>query len=156
MADVFDVAKYILNRIGKDISTFKLQKLVYYSQAWSLVWDEKPLFPNKIFAWANGPVCKDLYEQHRGYFNINEKTLIKGDASILTLPEKETIDTVIESYARFTGQELSNLTHTEMPWIKAREGLAIGERGEREISLDDMTDYYSGIYAEQRKSQSAN
>ena len=40
---VFDVAAYILEKIGS-MTTMKLQKLVYYSQAWSLVWDEKRLF----------------------------------------------------------------------------------------------------------------
>ena len=43
MATVFDVAKYILEKKGT-MSTMKLQKLCYYSQAWSLVWDDQPLF----------------------------------------------------------------------------------------------------------------
>jgi uncharacterized phage-associated protein len=36
MTSVFDVAQYILRRKGQ-MTTWKLQKLVYYSQAWSLV-----------------------------------------------------------------------------------------------------------------------
>lgn len=43
MANVFDTAKYILEFRGK-MSTMKLQKLCYYSQAWALVWDDAPLF----------------------------------------------------------------------------------------------------------------
>ncbi|CUP62134.1 Uncharacterized phage-associated protein [Anaerostipes hadrus] len=43
MANVFDAAKYILERLG-EMSTMKLQKLCYYAQAWSLVWDDVPLF----------------------------------------------------------------------------------------------------------------
>ena len=46
MADpvsVMDVAAYILEQRGR-LSTWKLQKLCYYSQAWSLVWDDEPLF----------------------------------------------------------------------------------------------------------------
>ncbi|MBD5559274.1 MAG: DUF4065 domain-containing protein [Clostridia bacterium] len=38
------------------ITTMKLQKLLYYAQVWSLVWDENELFPEKFEAWANGPV----------------------------------------------------------------------------------------------------
>ena len=34
-------------------TSWKLQKLVYYCQAWSLVWDEEPLFEARIEAWAN-------------------------------------------------------------------------------------------------------
>ena len=66
---VFDVAAYILNKLGT-ISTIKLQKLVYYCQAWSLVWDEAPLFNEKIEAWVNGPVVRELFAFHRGAFQI--------------------------------------------------------------------------------------
>lgn len=52
MATVFDVARYILTRLDEDgklpVTTWKLQKLVYYSQAWSLVWDDVPLFDAPI------------------------------------------------------------------------------------------------------------
>ncbi len=64
---VFDVAAYILEKKGI-MSTMKLQKLVYYSQAWSMVWDEKPLFEENIEAWANGPVVRDLFYYHRGRY----------------------------------------------------------------------------------------
>ena len=37
MGTVFDVAKYILSKTGS-ITTWKLQKLCYYSQAWALAW----------------------------------------------------------------------------------------------------------------------
>lgn len=60
MANVFDVAKYILEVKGT-MSTMKLQKLCYYAQAWSLVWDDKPLFGEEFEAWANGPVCRELF-----------------------------------------------------------------------------------------------
>lgn len=54
-ANVFDVAKYILHKSEK-ITTFKLQKLCYYSYVWTLDWVEEHLFNEKIYAWKNGPV----------------------------------------------------------------------------------------------------
>lgn len=51
MATVFDVAAYILEKKG-EMTAWKLQKLVYYSQAWSLVWDQRPLFAERIEAWG--------------------------------------------------------------------------------------------------------
>ena len=74
MATVGDVARYILERLAPDrfgdrVTAWKLQKLVYYAQAWSLVWDEVPLFPERIEAWANGPVCPTLY-QPKGKLNL--------------------------------------------------------------------------------------
>lgn len=44
-----DVAAAILERTGP-LDTFKLQKLVYYAQAWHLVWDNEPLFEEPIEA----------------------------------------------------------------------------------------------------------
>ena len=55
MVTVFDVVRFILEQKGST-TAMKLQKLVYYCQAWSLVWDEQPLFKERIEAWVNGPV----------------------------------------------------------------------------------------------------
>ena len=57
MASVYDVAAFILGRLGQ-VGAMKLQKLVYYSQAWSLVWDDQPLFSETIEAWDKGPVVR--------------------------------------------------------------------------------------------------
>ena len=43
MATVFDVARYALGSVGQ-VTSMKLQKLVYYSQTWSPAWDDVPLF----------------------------------------------------------------------------------------------------------------
>jgi uncharacterized phage-associated protein len=86
MATVFDVAKYILEKQGQ-MTTMKLQKLVYYSLAWSLVWDEKPLFTETVKAWANGPVVPDLYGKHKGMYYVEAKHLDAGDSSKLTISE---------------------------------------------------------------------
>jgi len=71
VATVVDVARYVLNHAG-DMTTMKLQKLVYYCQAWSLAWDGVPLFDEDFQAWANGPVCPELFATHRGRFWLNE------------------------------------------------------------------------------------
>lgn len=55
--NVFDVAKYILHELGA-IQVWKLHKLIYYCQAWSLVWDDEPLFEENFYAWDNGPLCR--------------------------------------------------------------------------------------------------
>ena len=44
----------------KKITNLKLQKLVYYSQAWFLGIYQKPLFSDKIEAWVHGPVVPAL------------------------------------------------------------------------------------------------
>ena len=147
MATVFDVARYILARLGEDrklpVTTWKLQKLVYYSQAWSLVWDDAPLFEEPIQAWANGPVCPALYAEHRGNFQISE--IGKGNPETLSKSQSETINVVLRHYGEKSAQYLSELTHLERPWIEARGNLKPGERGANEISLELMAEYYGGL-----------
>lgn len=142
---VLDVAAYILGQQGR-MSTWKLQKLCYYSQAWSLVWDDEPLFPERIEAWANGPVVPALYYKHRGRFEL--ASIDEGDPERLDADQKETVDVVLDTYGGKAGVWLSELTHQERPWVETRRraGLSIGERGEAEIPLDDMAEYYGGLY----------
>ena len=146
MASVFDVAEYVLRRCGA-LSAMKLQKLCYYAQAWSLVWDDEPLFAERIEAWANGPVCPALYARHRGIFKIEPGTL-GGDATVLTEAQRETVDEVCDACGKLNAQQLSDMTHAEDPWRDARKGLSIGERGNVEITLAAMAEYYGGLPAE--------
>ena len=142
MATVFDVAAYILEKKGT-VTAWKLQKLVYYSQAWSLVWDDEPLFDEEIEAWANGPVCRDLYGQHRGQFQI--PTIDLGNSGALDANQKDTVDVVLADYGDKSPQWLSDLTHLEDPWRNAREGVPDGERGNSVISKVSMAEYYESL-----------
>lgn len=146
MVNVFDVAAYILKKRGT-MSAMKLQKLVYYAQAWSLVWDDAPLFREKIQAWANGPVVPQLYQAHKGRFDVRARDLAQGNADALTDEQKATVDAVLDYYGDKSSQWLSDLTHCEDPWIKARRGIRPDERGTSEISRADMAEYYSSIKA---------
>lgn len=142
MASVHDVAAYILEKHGP-LSAMKLQKLVYYSQAWSLVWDDRPLFDERIEAWANGPVVRELYERHRGRFQVDGWDA--GNPKELDGDERDTVDAVLDFYGPRSAQWLSDLTHREAPWKDARKGMRDGERGDTEITLEAMMDYYSNI-----------
>ena len=142
---VFDIAAYILERMGA-MTTMKLQKLVYYSQAWSLVWDEKPLFEENVEAWANGPVVRDLFDYHRGVYEISSMPI--GNSRLLNQVQQETIDAVLDYYGNKPSQWLIELTHMEDPWVEARKGLLPLERGNRVIPLDAMADYYSSLLIE--------
>lgn len=137
-----DVTAYILKQRG-EMTTMKLQKLLYYCQAWSLVWDEKTLFPEKIEAWASGPVIRDIYEKHKGLFSI--KTWSHGKISNLSKVQKETIDRVLKYYGPKFSQWLSDLTHKEEPWKKARKGLKPTQRGYGIITHASMMEYYGSL-----------
>ena len=92
MTRVYDVAAYILGHQGL-MTTWKLQKLVYYCQAWSLVWDDYILFPKEIKAWAYGPVVCELYNAHRGKYRIS--SMRRGRPELLSKTQRETPDAVL-------------------------------------------------------------
>lgn len=140
-----DVAAFILQRMG-EMTAMKLQKLVYYSQAWSLVWDEAPLLRERVQAWANGPVVPELYNAHRGLYTVSPGQ-IAGSAAALSPDQIETVEAVLTHYGDKHSQWLSDLTHAEDPWKNARQdaGLTDGARGTVEISQAAMAEYYSSL-----------
>ncbi len=145
MATVFDVAQYILEQTGL-ITTIKLEKLVYYAQAWHLVWEETPLFDARIEAWANGPVCPRLYAKHKGEFKVGPQRGI-GNSKRLLDNERESINVVLKTYGDKTTEYLVFLTHSEAPWKDARKRACAlpGERCHEKINLADMIEFYSGL-----------
>lgn len=142
MVKAEDVAAYILRQ--QEMTAMKLQKLLYYCQAWSLVWDEEPLFSDAIEAWSMGPVVPAIYRQHKGGFKVGPRWPT-GNADLLGEEQRKTIDSVVEHYGRYTAQQLSDLTHEEAPWNRARRGLHPEERSDEVIRHEWMADYYSNL-----------
>lgn len=142
MVDIIDVAAYILNKCGA-LSTMKLQKLCYYSQAFHLVRYGAPLFNENFEAWVNGPVARSLFNQHRGRFILREGDL--GSLSPEALDDKaiESIDSVLSKLGEMDGASLSEMTHNELPWRNARRGLGPSDRCSIVIPKESIRDYYS-------------
>lgn len=144
VASVFDVAKCILHELGS-MSTWKLQKLCYYAQAWSLAWTETPLFDEDFEAWANGPVCQELYYALQGKLVMEESDITCGSIDNLTEDEIDTIDIIIRDYGNMAPFELRELSHSEEPWINARNGLPEGAGCNTVIGKRSMGKYYGGL-----------
>lgn len=136
MPSALDVAQYILEQRGP-MTTMKLQKLVYYSQVWSVVWDDDVLFSEPIEAWKNGPVVRALWEDTRGNFRV---TAVGGQSRNVDAKHHGTIGRVLEFYGPKDAQWLSDLTHLEAPWKEAYEN---GQN--TEISLERISEYYSSL-----------
>lgn len=142
MRTVYDVAAYILRKSGS-MGPLKLEKLVYYAQAWSLVWDGRAIYPEDIEAWKYGPVVPDLWKQHPKYPTISEIPL--GRPGALTESERETIDAVLAFYGLRDDMWLSDLTHREEPWRRARKNLRPDEHGSDVITCESMKEYYGAF-----------
>ncbi len=141
------VAEYFIDKANKDkkpITNKKLQKLVYYTQAWSLVLKNKKLFNEKIEAWVHGPAIKSLYIKYRKFgFNPIQKRVDNTLLKSLSSENKKLLDSVWSVYGGFDADYLEMLTHSEIPWNEAREGLQNSENSENEISLKTMKSFYS-------------
>lgn len=142
---VFDVANYFLKIVDREsgscITHLKLQKLIYYAQAWHLAFTDDTLFDSRIEAWVHGPACPQLYNEYRGagYDNLPapEQPIFEFNQS-----ELDTLEAVWECYGDYDGKFLEELTHQELPWQEARRGLAPGEHSTNEISLETMKTFY--------------
>jgi uncharacterized phage-associated protein len=136
-----DVAEYLLQRAGP-MSAFKLQKLVYYCDAWHMVHAGGPLVREDFEAWVNGPVVPALFQQHKGRYTV---TTVRGDARRVAAGSRGIVDEVLRAYGRFTPGDLIDMTHAEEPWIRARQGLGPLEPASRTIDKSLMREYYSSV-----------
>jgi uncharacterized phage-associated protein len=151
---VLDVAEYILSK-QSTITAMKLQKLVYYGQAWHLAWTGKVLFSQPIQAWANGPVVKDLFDKHRGKYAVSPGSL-GGDPANLSAKDTDLLDVVLQTYGPMSATQLSFLTHEEAPWQQARGEATAGAHSEAVISHASMQKYYKELSASDSAVHSAS
>lgn len=154
MISIKQATDYILSKVcelGRGVSPLKLQKLLYYVQSWHLALEDSVLFQGKFQAWVHGPVNRDVYDRFASeyslYSPISYERLSDYDADFSGMPEEDKlfINEVLDAYAGFSGDQLEDLSHSEMPWINARIGLREGERSERFIQESDMKEYYASL-----------
>ena len=141
----FDIANYFISKVdgeaGEVITPLKLQKLLYYAQAWSLAFHEKPIFREKIEAWKHGPVVPDVYHHYKKY--RYEPIPLETSLVVQFSPEENAVlEEVWAVYGELGAKALEKLTHAEYPWKKARQGYEEDEKSNELISLDYMRDYY--------------
>lgn len=144
-----DVANWFIEKLaesGDVVTHLKVQKLLYYSEAWNQVINGEELFDERIEAWAHGPVVPEVFQEfkHHGW-------------NPLPIPDREKIpkfseDTeyvlnqVIDSYGELPAKTLENMTHEDDPWIKARGDRDPEERCDTVMPKDKIKDYFKKKY----------
>lgn len=153
--NVNDVADYIILSLNSDeqycLINLKLQKLVYYVQAWSLGINKEPFMEGRFEAWVHGPVCRQLYERFKDtkslYALMDNKDVLNNNVfNTIAKEDAEFIDYILENYARFAGTQLEAMTHSEAPWIEARGNAYPMERCHNEITQESMLKFYGHKY----------
>ncbi|HEV7591149.1 MAG TPA: type II toxin-antitoxin system antitoxin SocA domain-containing protein [Longimicrobium sp.] len=143
------VAKYFLSKVDEDagdgISNLKLQKLVYFAQAYHLAMYNEPLFADQVEAWEHGPVVPDLYRHYKAYGSGNIPAPADFNPDDYDQQSAELMDEVYEVFGQYSAWKLRNLTHQERPWMEAYEDGA--DRG-RVITVGAMRDFYKDFVTE--------
>lgn len=138
-----EIARWFVNRVDREsgdiISHLKLQKLVYYAQAWYLANFEKPLFDEEIEAWTHGPVVQSVWNEYKQY---GWDAIPAGEEPNLELRIKAILELIFERYGDMGAKALENMTHREEPWRKTRGNLPLEARCNRPIKKETMRDYY--------------
>lgn len=148
MASVEAVADYVLGKIvtdeGDSITNLKLQKIVYYCQAWNLAIHDEPLFDEPIEAWVHGPAVLSLYRRFKDGGDLAIDTSDVGTDPLEELSDRDRslIDEVWNTYGPLSGSQLRNLTHQEAPWRNARGACGEYDRCSQAIDHDTMRSYY--------------
>lgn len=151
MATIDHVCDYVIlmcDSAGERLNLLKLQKLLYYVQAWSLAFENKTLFDGKFQAWIHGPVNREIYDRFKDakslYSTVTEEDIRDGfDPDVhMTPSERLHVQNVLEVYAPLSDSELESQTHIEEPWIIARGKCRPTQRCETELDEGLMGIFY--------------
>ncbi len=109
----------------------QVHKWLYYCQGWHLALTGRPLFTERIEAWANGPVVASVWRDEPQDVR-HEARPLGGEAVVI-------VDFVVERYGRLTGKQMIRLTHTEQPWLEASEA----GWNDEEITMDSLKRFFA-------------
>lgn len=140
---VFTIAKWFLHR--HEMTPKKLEKIVYYAEAWSnTLMGHRLINDTEFEAWVHGPVSRELYNKYKNYgWNLIPKEQEDVDISE---DVQELLESVWITYGDKNANELEALTHSEDPWKNARLGKKPFEPSDEVIDVESMKKYYSKIY----------
>lgn len=157
---VADVCRHIINYSNErdyGVSNLKLQKLLYFIQAYFLIntTDHAPCFNEKIEAWDFGPVIPEAYCEYKQYgsgdipdiksyilfdkYNTWDSERVKFNDNIIEDKDKALIDKVIDKFADYSATDLVSLTQKQSPWIDAYI-----PHQNNEIAIDAIREYFNG------------
>lgn len=144
-----EVASYFLSKVddeaGELISHLKLQKLVYYAQAWTLAFFNRSILEEDFQAWVHGPVVPELYNNYKNFGKNPIPKVTVLDENIFDEDEKSILEGIWKAYGKYNAKYLEALTHEEDPWKNARGNCKEDERCMNVITKEAIKDYYASI-----------
>lgn len=145
-----DVASWFLQQVDRDsgesITHLKLQKLVFYADAWSLALKGRELVCEPFQAWAHGPVAPSLWTQLSGNgWRALASDVVTSNAEFDD-DALEVLQQVQDAYGPLQAKALETMTHQEDPWLEARGPLPLEASSNACISKDTTARFYQELY----------
>ena len=139
------VAKYFIYKANCDgdlITNLKMQKLLYYAQAWYLVNFSKALFKDPIMAWRFGPIVESVYHDFKK-FKYSPIKCENAEKAVETIPvdKKQYLDEYYKIYISYSAFDLTQMSHNEGPWRDTPQS--------KEISIKTIQNFYKEQYRKQ-------
>lgn len=158
--DVLEVSRHIINYSNEkeyEISNLKLQKLLYFVQAYFLLDSagKRSCFNEKIEAWDFGPVVPVAYHEFKrygsgnipsvkSYLNFEDKDDIWSIKRVsfnddkINLNDKSLINAVVDEFSSFSATSLIELTHKQEPWMSVYR-----QHENNEITCESLMEYFN-------------
>lgn len=119
-----DVSKFILKHESKcqrGVSNLRLQKLLYFVQAKSLMDNNMPCFGDDIEAWDFGPVVPNVYHHYKIF---GSSAIPCNDVSVSSELEndsrmKYSICDALGQCSKYSTSQLVDITHMQSSWKNA-------------------------------------
>lgn len=120
MYTALQIAEFVIDysiRKNYTCSNLRLQKILYFIQAYFLKIQGTPCFADAIEAWDFGPVVPVVYRRYM-YFGAAdifewEKPRIHFESD----RDKEIVEQVVELLAPYTTTQLVKMTQHHFPWL---------------------------------------
>ncbi|MGB3337472.1 MAG: type II toxin-antitoxin system antitoxin SocA domain-containing protein [Devosia sp.] len=147
MADLcgpLPIAEWFINRVDRDageaMTHLKVQKLLYFSQAYFLANFHKPLFEEDFEAWAHGPVLPSVFKEFSG--NGWEALPTRDEPPTIPKAVALYLEEVYQKFSVFSAKQLEKISHQHDPWIRARGDLPPEARCNEIIPKDHIEEFY--------------
>lgn len=116
------VADYFIERSldsGELLTPMQVLKLVYIAHGWNLALEGEPLIGEAVEAWKYGPVVPNVYHEFRHYGASPVRAVSRFHRHGVSDVVKPLLNRVYDVYHKFSGGDLSAMTHKkDTPWEK--------------------------------------
>lgn len=151
-ASINSLIEWFLHK--EQMSHKKIQKLCYYAQAWSQTLNDADIVDGIEFeAWVHGPVNTGIWNACKKFgwrdIMIDSEYVEKSKEECQDAFDENQIrvlELVWDTYGEYSADDLEALTHSEKPWIEAREGKAQFQNCSTKISRETMKSFYIDLY----------